>query len=412
MIEGVIFRKNNHNPGLIRAIKELVRLKDREKRSREDSAQARENMEKLYNMGFTPDEIWFFVSWLALDTVKRYCRGLEVKDTKQREHILELLGEYVKNDGNWDELQYYVDTKKKLEQEDMSIDDLLDVKKDVDLYNIDLSGFGRISAKLEKDASNWDEFIDQFSLPLQVLEQGWTVEQLSTLKEKTNEFGFDPLVKNIAYAYSQEQINAEEKKFNKKLEELVEEANEIETLITRLDLKHSALRTHILYAKTLVDEYNMDLSALKTIISVAKKLGDPIQILDSLITYIKIYDLELQIIVKQGELENITKKIATNNHVKETLDAQIIVLNQNIGAIQERHRQSFFLQSIANLLDNPFGVTISPEEFIKISQTLMITIQDYARAHSDTLSLYNLYVKKYVNNAANNLTRIQSGKLL
>jgi hypothetical protein len=412
MIEGVIFRKNNHNPGLIRAIKELVRLKDREKRSREDSAQARENMEKLYNMGFTPDEIWFFVSWLALDTVKRYCRGLEVKDTKQREHILELLGEYVKNDGNWDELQYYVDTKKKLEQEDMSIDDLLDVKKDVDLYNIDLSGFGRISAKLEKDASNWDEFIDQFSLPLQVLEQGWTVEQLSTLKEKTNEFGFDPLVKNIAYAYSQEQINAEEKKFNKKLEELVEEANEIETLITRLDLKHSALRTHILYAKTLVDEYNMDLSALKTIISVAKKLGDPIQILDSLITYIKIYDLELQIIVKQGELENITKKIATNNHVKETLDAQIIVLNQNIGAIQERHRQSFFLQSIANLLDNPFGATISPEEFIKISKTLMITIQDYARAHSDTLSLYNLYVKKYVNNAANNLTRIQSGKLL
>ena len=110
------------------SIKNLYVYRDRRKLSQVDRAKAREHIKELFIAGFSPAEIMFLAggkdSHWKESTIKKYCRGLEVKDTKMKERTLGLLEEYVTQDGDWGELGDYVRDKKALEKEGLSFNDL------------------------------------------------------------------------------------------------------------------------------------------------------------------------------------------------------------------------------------------------------------------------------------------------
>lgn len=396
---------------MIRTIRELQSLKGRETIPREDRAHARKNIEKLYTLGFTPDEIVYFASWITTDTIKKYCRSLEVKESTQKEHAMKLLSQFVSMNGKWEELEYYIGTKNKLEAERYSLDDLLEVKKGVDKHDIDLEDVGLITAKLGEDNQSWEWFLEQVSLLLVIYKQGWTPVDLKTLREKTAKMGFMPLLDTIEFTITREEMDVKIKEFHQFIERLLAEAKEIENNIIQLDLKHAARLTHIRYAETLQDQYNFDINALGTILKTAEKGGDPIHVLDQLNKYLKTQELDTMVKSQREQLEMLLKDILRKTMTKEDLEKDLNELHQKIGAVEERHRHSRLLQNIANLLDNPAGPELTPQNFNILSLKLLTPIRDYAYTHSGSNATYERYVKNHIDNAVNALNNIVSGKL-
>ncbi len=396
---------------MIRAIRELEYLKGRKTIPREDRARARKNIEKLYTLGFTPEEIVYFASWITADTIKRYCRSLEVKESTQKEHAMKLLSQFAAINGDWKEFEYYIETKNKLKEEDYSLDDLLEVKKGVDKHDIDLEDVGWITAKLGEDNRSWEWFLEQVSLLLAIWKQGWTPEDLETLREKTAKMGFRPLLDTIVFTLTKEEVQAKVDEFNKEIEESIAESNRVEAKIDRLNIEHSASLTHIRYAKTLQDQYKIDIKALGTILETAEKGGDPIHVLDQLNKYLKTQELDALVQSQREKLEMLLKDILRKTMTKEELEKEVNELHMKIGAIEERHRHSRVLQNIANLLDNPAETELTPQNFNVLSLILLTSIRDYVYIHSGSNTTYERYVKNNVDNAVNNLNNIVSGKL-
>jgi hypothetical protein len=393
------------------AIRELISLRGRKNLSRGDRANARENIRVLFNFGFIEGEIGYFANWLKVDTIKKYCRGLEVKSMEEKERILALLGEFSGIDGDWDELEYFVDSKKKLMKEDLSLDDLLTLKNDVDRFNIDLKDFGRLSASFDKDNKDWEWFLDKVSMLNQLQELGYTIEILTEIKELTDKIGLEATFERIVNVVIVEKNKATLEKFKKIEEERVTELKDVENKIKQLNLEYTTKKTHVNYAEKLIDEYNLDLSALKTIISTAEKWGEPIDIMEALNKYNKLQEIDINIKAKKEELKTSTEEISTKKTEKENLETQVNVIHHKIGEIEERHRHSRKLQKIANLLDDPAGAKLSFQEFNILCLSLLIAIRDFAYSHSGSMTLYNRYVKIHVENATNNLNNIVSGKL-
>ncbi len=256
---------------MIRAIRELESLKGRKSIPREDRARARKNIETLYSLGFKPEEIIVFANWISAETVKKYCRGLEVKGLTQKEHAMDLRSQFAAANGSWEELEYYIESKNKIEATQTSLDDLLNLISSIDNHEFSLNDVNLITAKLDENNLTWGLFIEQLSSFLKVVELGWTIESLETLREKTTRMGFMPFMETIAFTLTREELKVKIDEFNKEIEERVAEAKRVETKIERLDTQYAARLTHISYAETLQDTYKIDLNALGIILETAEK---------------------------------------------------------------------------------------------------------------------------------------------
>ena len=379
------------------------------KKPRSVKRQARECIEKLYTLGFTPGEISYYVDWIKLDTIKRYCRGLEVKDTTQKETVLGLLEEYVNMDGDWDELESYIENKKEIQKGEPGLEELKKLQKQINEFDIDLKELDKISTKLYEVDRDWGWLLEQVLGFFKLIEQGWTPEDLAVIKEKTEGFGVRSLIENIFFAYSKEQIKKalDEELLN--IEKLHVEQRKIQNQIDTLRNQKAVLTGYIKYAELLQEKYHFDLNALQTILAIAENGEDPIYVLDQVNKYLQTEELDARIKAQQEALHEIINTLKERETNLSELDKKINEANRKIGAIEERHRRSQSLQLIAELLDNPTGAKITPQAFIPISLSLIVGIRDYAYTHSTSLTNYNNYVKRHIDNAATNLTLIISG---
>jgi hypothetical protein len=159
--------------------------------------------------GFTPQEIEELTEarWKS-STIARYCRELEVKDTSEKNQALGLLKEFIQNDGSWEELEFYVKTKKSLESENLILDDIIEQKKEIDYHGVDLSIIGSINDMLRKENTKWDWFFKYFNLVINVINLGYSLSELEALKQKTLEWGgFDSVIRNISYALTEAEVH-------------------------------------------------------------------------------------------------------------------------------------------------------------------------------------------------------------
>jgi hypothetical protein len=381
--------------------------------SRDVRAKARQLISELYSVGFTPKEIEELTEarWKS-NTISKYCRGLEVKDSSEKNEALALLKEFILNDGSWDELEFYVKTKKNMSSEDLVLDDLIELKKDIDYHGLDLSTVGSINGLLRKNDTKWDWFLDYFVKVGAVVELGYTVEDLEALKQKTLEFGgLNTVFSTIAYAYTEAEAKKEISKFNKHIESMKDEAKAEERNLEEIMHRIKINQFYFDYAEKLLNVYKLDPIALQTILTLAQKYGEPTIVLQALNTYGNLRKLKGKMQVMIAAIKAYDEDISKLQAQKEINESQIAELHRTIGVIKEKYKQSRTLQNIANLLNNPTNAEISPNEFKLLSLALLIGIRDYSYINSAALPKWKIYVKNHVDNATNTLNNIITGKL-
>ena len=380
---------------------------------RSERAKARQHMRVLYTAGFTPQEIEELsnVRWKS-NTIAKYCRDLEVESTSEKNNALGLMKEFILIDGSWEELNFYVKTKQNLDSEDLSIDDIMEQKKEIDYHKLELADVASINTALKEKDSNWNQFLDYTRVVLDVLQLGYKIADLEILYKKTLEFGgLESTIRNIVYAFSEAEVQKEISSLNKNIEKIVDEARgeqrKLEEIIHQAKIK----QFYVDYAEKLLDIFKLDPISLQTIINVAENFGEPTIILQALNTYGNLTRLEENVQSKREALKTYDIEIIKLQAQKQNHESQIADLYRRIGVIEEKQRESRILQNIANLLRDPSNADIPPREFMLLSLALLIGIRDFSFTHSTTLPKWNAYVKSHLDTSVENLNNIVSGKL-
>ncbi len=383
------------------------------KKSHKDRAKARELIKELYLAGFTPLEIEELTeaNWKR-NTISKYCKGLEVKDTSEKSKVMDLLKEFVSNDGSWEEMEYYVKTKKSLESENLDLDDVIEQKKQIEYNDLNLEDVGFINEKLREKKLKWTEFIGHIELAFSVVNIGYSIEELKILRDKTLENGgIEPTIRTINYVLSEAEIQKEIQKGKKIIENLKDEARVEERRKDELMHQIKINQFYVGYAEKLLNEYNLGPFTLQMILTTAKKFGEPFVILQALNTYGNLDKLQKNVQSKIVKIKAYEDEISNLQIQKENNEAQIADLYRKIGAIEEKNRHMVTLHNVANLLGNPAEAQINPDAFMTISLSLLIGMRDFGFTHSAALPKWDTYIKKHVDNAANLLNNIIVGKL-
>ena len=179
---------------MFQAIRQLLALKRMKIKPRADRKQAIENIKKLYSLGFTAEEIYYFVDWVKLDTIKKYCRRVEVKDVEQKTEVLKKFEEFIERDCSWDEMALYVKEKEALADEDLSFKDLIYLKRYVDNIGIEFDNFKLFMNEFKKRNMDWEEFINAFFTTGEMFKSGYDLDFFKKLQVKAMLFGG---VKNV-----------------------------------------------------------------------------------------------------------------------------------------------------------------------------------------------------------------------
>jgi hypothetical protein len=146
-------------------------------------------------------------------------------------------------------------------------------------------------------------------------------------------------------------------------------------------------------------------------LELAQKYGEPDTIFQALISYGSLNRLEEEIKYAQQAREEEEIILKERQRTRVFAENYIQELNREIGAIQERQRESRVLQNIASLLYNPSETQLDPERFLVICFHLLNSIRDYAFSHKEDLPKWDLHMRNYVENAVKNLRSIIAGRL-
>lgn len=396
-----------------RAITDLNVFSLKPKITRAERAIARQMILELYTAGFTPGEIEYLCNarWKN-NTIAKYCRGLEVKRTSEKDRALGLMKEFILNDGSWEELEYYIETKKKLGTEGLNIGEVIEQKKNIDFHKLELTEIASISTTLKDKGSNWTQFLDYMKLVLDVLKLGYTVPDLETLYTKTLELGgIESTIRNIVYAFSEVEVQKEINACNKKIENLIDKRRGEERKLEEIMHQAKIKQIYVGYAERLLDTFKLDPFALQTILIMAENFGEPTNILQALITYGTQSRLEENVQKKREALKTYDAEIVKLQAQKQNCESDIADLHRRIGAIEEKYKQSTKLQQIVNLIDDPLNAEIPPQEFMLLSLAVLIGIRNYSSTHSTALPKWEAFVKTHVDTAVDRLNNIFSGKL-
>jgi hypothetical protein len=315
------------------AISDLHTISKLPKISRSDRARARKLIGVLYQAGFLPHEIEELANtrWKR-NTISKYCRELEVKNTSEKDRALGLMKEFILNNGSLEELDYYVKIKKELESEGLSIDDIVENKCDVDNYKLDLAEVASISAVLKEKGSTWNQFLDYTKLVLDVLQLGYTIQGLEILHKKTLELGgFESTIRTISFALSEAEVRNEIQSLNKDIEKIIDEAEREERNLEEIMHQAKVKQFYVDYAEQLLDKYKLDPFALQTILTTARLYGEPTLVLQSLNTFGNLRTLEESVQSKRESLKSYDDEIIKKRVQKKTMNLTLLTLTEELA---------------------------------------------------------------------------------
>ncbi|TFH17515.1 hypothetical protein E4H04_04840 [Candidatus Bathyarchaeota archaeon] len=393
------------------AIKGLQSLKGQPKLSREKRALGREYICELFKAGFSPAEIRYLAGgkdspWKE-STIKKYCKGLEVKDTAMKTKTLQLLEEYVLADGDWDELALYSAQKKALTEENLSFDELLEFKKGVEGKGINLDEFAFLYNEVTSHSRDWKTFVKAVSTTLDLIGLGYDFEGLKALHEKTITLGgIKKVLFSILHAITEEDSKRRLQEFTDTAKALDDQMRQSEIRRDTVTSETKLIQGHFDFARTLIDEYRIDPLSFRIIIDTCRKYGEPMNILQTINTYANLRDLEINVAMQTGWLQGLIDEIQRFKVTKETHQGEVEDLYRRIGVIEERTKNYRVLQNISNLITDPAHTQLTPMEFMLLAQTLFLNLRIYSKTHSDNLLKWTLYVANDLEKAVNSLNKI------
>jgi hypothetical protein len=372
-------------------------------------------MKTLFSYGFTSLDLSFLTGgrWKA-ESIRKYCRGLEVKDVLMKEKVMNKLLEFVEMDLEWNDVEKTVDFNEKLNREipGLKLDDLLVGLKEIQKRDHKVTDILNLLSFMKQNNQSLDAMYSRLKNLDKLFNKGWTPTIFDNYIKAAKSFG-DPEMITRAL-----EMHETLTKMTGLLKLLDEERMTKNSLIEKQELVLKDLENKIEFNKNiyeltlmLVTIYGFDLPTFNSLVELAKKHGSSLEVIALLNTYNDKKQLEKELMRLKSEIEVFREETNILRQMNLNLYAVNADLNQKIGSISEKFKSSLLLQKIAKLLDNPIDLILEKDEFINLVYKLVVSIRDFGYINRSILGSWTLYVQSYIVNTANILSDMMVGKI-
>lgn len=333
---------------------ELLQISRVSKRSDEEFERGKEICRGLRSVGYTIQWIEDFTEgriWSG--TIKRWTRGMEVKDTSGRDKLMEELRVFVESGHSVSDLDEYAEAKKTLESVPISFTKCVGLASNLLQLDTDFEGLLKLSGELADTKLNAKGILRTNELRRSLDAKGLTADVEDTLLRAADRHGSGEEVLEIIAAGESlrevvEQVFARKKAYDEFSEKIVSQRSELNNLV---DQTRSYLG-YVEVAKTLLG-FGFDVNACNELKKASEKYGSAPGVIGAINTHNSVKEMEAEAEVKKSEYESWEKGVQRLKSENKALGEQCAEANQLLGQIDEKYRSSRYLQDIARIVAEP-----------------------------------------------------------
>ena len=363
---------------------ELLKLSKVEKRSEAERGRLEELCRLLRGVGYTNQWIEEFTEGrLPSGSIKRWTRGVELKDTSGKDALMGELRAFVDSGNKVSDLGAYAEAKKSLDSLPMTFAQCSVFVGNLMKLDVNLQEFQELSQELADTGLTAKGILRTNELRKGLDGKGIKIEVEEKIFNAANRHGSgEALLEMIAATEGlrsiMEQAVAQKKESDHYAEEIARQKTEYGNLINET----SSYKGTVDVAKTLM-RHGFDQNACNELLKASEKYGSAPGTIGAVNKYNGIHEINLEVETRKAELNTWdagVKKLQAENSSLLTRNAEA---NQLLGQIDEKYRQSKYLHDIASIVTDPQGARIPGPALARIGVSFLTGFMMCAEASPD-----------------------------
>jgi hypothetical protein len=283
--------------------------------------------------------------------VKKYCRGVKVVSSVERDLVFETFSEFVRGGKSQGDVDDYLKMDKALGARGLRFEDVADFVSDTQ-SKVSLPRLLDLYGKTETSERRVEEICDGLDVLDDLRAQGVEIKDVKALNMKVRDYGgLEGFLEAVSSYKSLGDFRKEQLLVVKDVEMKQARARALEVQNNLLAAQSVAFVSMLGFTRILVEKHSFDILSFEVLVKAAEKFGNVSGILHAM----KSYEAKLQ-----------------------TLDSSIEKANRSIGKIEASHKKSLIIQSIVDLIYDT-DVTIEHDRFTKTVFLFMAGVQSYLK---------------------------------
>ena len=363
---------------------ELLQLSRVENRSEAERKRVEELCRLLRGAGYTNQWLEDFTKGrLPSGSIKRWTRGVEVRDTSGKDELMGELRAFVEAGHRVSDLGGYADAKKTLDGVPMTFAQCVAFVGNLLKLDVDLQGLLQLNQELADTGLTAKGIVKTNELRRSLDGKGIKIEVEEEIYEAANKHGDgEGVLKALAAIESLRSIVAEAVAQKKESDDYAAKIVSQRTELGNLVNETVSYRGNVDVAKTLM-RHGFDLNACNELLKAADKYGSAPGTIGAVNRYNDINDINVGVEGKKAEFNSWdvgVKKLQSEN---ASLLNQNAEANQLLGEIAEKYRHSKYLQDIASIVTDPQGARIPGPALARIGVSFLTGFMMCAEASPD-----------------------------
>jgi hypothetical protein len=361
---------------IIRELSQLCRVPKLDGEQRE---KAYGLMRRLREFGFTNHELFVIVGGKISEiSIKRNTPGVEVRDMKERDEVIERLTEFADLGYELGDIEGYEKSKVLVDDAGLTFEGCAEFVQNLLLLGVDANGLLRLSDELTGEkltAKSMRKYID---LNEELAKKRITVETQEEILRAAKKYGEPATILEMVNASGGlMEITGEAMKTADEVTHSRAEVDRVQRGKERLENENLVYRSYIDIVKLLVKKYSFDLISLNELLSLAEKHGNPIQTIRAVNVYHEISALQTRLEEAQTKLRTTEEDLASKETTLRVKEENLAKANQLLGEIRANQSQSVRLQIVSDLINNPREVKATVNELAGICLLVLMGVREY-----------------------------------
>jgi hypothetical protein len=320
---------------------------------------------------------------LPSGSIKRWTRGVEVRDTSGKDELMGELRAFVEGGHKVSDISAYMDAKRTIDGVPITFAQCATFGANLLKLDIDLQGFLQLNQDLADTGLTATGITRTNELRRSLDAKGLKIEVEEEIYEAANRHGDgEGVLRSLAAIESLRSIVAEAMAQKKESDDYASKiVSQKAEYINLLNETVSYMGT-VDVAKTLM-RHGFDLNACNELVKATEKYGSAPGVIGAVNLYNDIKEINVGVEGKKAEFNSWDAGVKRLQAENASLLSQNAEANQILGEIAEKYRQSVYLRDIASIVNDPQGARIPGPALARIGVSFLVGFMMCAEASPD-----------------------------
>ena len=314
----------------------------------------------------------------SVGTVKKYCRGVKVVLSVERDLVFETFSDFVREGKSREDVDDFLNMEKLLKARGLRLEGVARFLSDT-MSKVSLPRLLDLYERTKASERSVEEICDGLDVLDDLETQGVDVKVIKGLNVKVEDYGgLKGFLQAVSDYKALGDLSLQNLLVIDKVKRKQAEYDKLEVQLSLLEAQSMTFVSTLDFAKTLVEEYKFDVFGFKTLVEAAEKYGTVSEILYAILRYGTSKELKKYAETLQFDITKLREDKVTKEAELLSLDNFIEKANRSIGNIEASHGKSLTIQAIVDLIYDT-DILIDHSRFTRTVFLFLVGVKSYLK---------------------------------